>query len=338
MSGRLRHVAHFVVAAALYYSGTLALRRWLRHGVLRQRELTVIGLHRVLTAEERVASSSEEAMVVLLPTFVRLLESLKKSFEVVNFDEVMRGSFPLGGKPKCLLTFDDAWQDTFANATPALRRSGLHAVVFVPTGLLGSAEPFWVERLTCVWNQSEAARQAVRAAAGESAADDGTPLAAAIAALKQLPNAKREEVVRALTMQYSAHDPESVDRFMSWEELAMAAPVLRAESHTVHHVLLDTEDEATARQELVESRGELCRRTGREVRALAYPNGNHNEPVRQWAKLSGYEWAFTVCRGIFREGGDQMQVPRLLLQEGNITNPWGGFSPAMLHLRLTGWR
>ena len=338
MGGRLRHLAHFAVAATLYYSGALALRRWLRHGVLCRRELTVIGLHRVLTPEERAASSSEEAMVVLLPTFVRLLESLKKSFEVVNFEEVMRGSFPLGGKPKCLLTFDDAWQDTFANATPALRRSGLHAVVFVPTGLLGSAEPFWVERLTCVWNQSEAARHAVRVAAAGVSAEDGMLLAAAIAALKQLPNAKREEVVRALATQYPAQEAEPVDRFMSWDDLAAARPVLEAESHTVHHVLLDTEDETTARRELTESRSELCRRTGREVRALAYPNGNHNEHVRHWAKQAGYEWAFTVCRGIFREGGDQMQVPRLLLQEGNITNPWGGFSPAMLHLRLTGWR
>ena len=338
MSVRLRHIAHFAVAAALYYSGALTLRRWLRHDVLRRRELTVIGLHRVLTVEERAASSSEEAMAVLLPTFIRMLELLKKSFDVVSFEEVWRGNFPLGKKPKCLLTFDDAWQDIFANAIPALRRSGLHAVVFVPTGLLDSREPFWVERLTCVWKQGQTAQCAVRTAAGASCDKRIDTLADAIAVLKTLSANRRETIVRGLARQFPAQQPAPLDRFMSWDELAESAQLMHAESHTVHHVLLDVEDEATSRRELAESRQDLCRRTGREVRALAYPNGNHDERVRRWAKEAGYEWGFTVSRGIFGEDDDRMQVPRLLLQEGNLTNPWGAFSPAMLHLRLTGWR
>ncbi|MDR3764894.1 MAG: polysaccharide deacetylase family protein [Acidobacteriota bacterium] len=333
MTDRLRHTVRFLAAAVLYYSGIAAVCRHLRRKGGRG-ELTVLGFHRVLTVEQRNATGSEASMVVLLETFRRLLELLRRDFEVVTLASVESGDLALGKKPRCLLTFDDAWLDTFANAAPALREAGLTAVVFVPTGLIGSQGTFWVERLTSVWRQGEAAQSAARRAVGRDSAD----LSGIIAAMKELPLAAREACLAALCREHAALDSAGIDRFMTWEQLEESAQVLEVGSHTVRHVLLDKEDEATARRELVESRIALSLKTKHDVRSLAYPNGNHNASVRQWTREAGYDWAFTVRPGIFHDGEDRLQVPRMLIQESNLTNPWSGFSPAMAHFRLLGWR
>ena len=42
-----------------------------------------------------------------------------------------------------LITFDDGYRDNHDAAWPVLRAQGLPAVLFVATGCIGSAEPFW---------------------------------------------------------------------------------------------------------------------------------------------------------------------------------------------------
>jgi len=278
-------------------------------------------------------------MVVMLPTFRELLETLKEQFHVLSFSDFLCGNIPIGPKPNCLLTFDDAWLDTYENAYPALQNAGLPAAVFVPTGLVGGDGFFWVERLSLLWKSGEKNGEAIGHALGRELNEAPVAtLEASIAALKRVQAARRESIVQALAAQFSNAHPNAIDTFMSWEQLLEMSSVIEAASHTVHHVLLDFELEAIAKRELAESRETLRIKTGKETRALAYPNGSFNEQVRGWVAEAGYLWAFTVRAGTYSVGHDPLTVPRTLLQEGNITNPWGCFSPAMFHFRLTGWR
>ena len=340
MMSRLRHAAHYMVAAGLYYSGILALRYWLRRRVTHCPEIAVLGLHRILTSQQAGITCSEPGMIVMLPTFRKLLRMLKQQFHVLSLANFERGEIPCDGKPSCLLTFDDAWLDTFENAYPAVRDAGLQAAVFVPTGLIGSESIFWVERLSNLWRNCGKDHEALRSALGQEL--ERTPVASleeSIAALKRVPAVRRESVVRAVIARFAdGRQPGADDRFMSWEQLLAMSPVIEAASHTVSHVLLDFEDETTASKELVDSQATLQEKTGAPVRALAYPSGSFDERVRGWAADAGYQWAFTVRAGTYRVGDDPLTVPRALLQEGNITSPWGSFSPAMFHFRLTGWR
>ena len=340
MAARLRHVAHYMLAAALYYSGALALRCWLRRCVSRRPEVAVLGLHRILTAEQALLTCSEEGMIVTLPTFRKLLQMLRQQYQVLSLEEFLGGNISRSSKPSCLLTFDDAWLDTFENAYPALREAGVPAAVFVPTGLVGGDSYFWVERLSMLWKNSGEYRGALSIALGKELAL--APLATlekSIIALKRVPYARRESIIKELITQFSdGSQPGRTDRFMSWEQLLSMSAVIEAASHTVNHVLLDFEEKAGAETELRQSRETLEEKLGRPVRALAYPSGNFDERVRGWVASAGYHWAFTVRPGTYRKGDDPLTVPRSLLQEGNITSPWGIFSPAMFHLRLTGWR
>jgi peptidoglycan/xylan/chitin deacetylase (PgdA/CDA1 family) len=337
---RFRHTAHYLLASALYYSGVLALRCWLRRVVQHRSEVAVLGLHRVLTAQQAALTSSEPAMLILLPTFKKLLQMLSRQFHVVSLSDLLCGNIPQGSKPSCLITFDDAWLDTFENAYPALREAGMHAAVFVPTGLLGGNAFCWAERLSLLWRNCGENHETVSRAVGDALGQAPVAgLAESIAALKRIPAARRESVVQVLAARFSDGDQlADLDRLMNWEQLLAVSPVFEAASHSVTHVLLACEEETIAKRELLESRETLGKRIGTEVRSLAYPSGSFDERVRAWAADAGYDMAFTTHSGGYCAGDDPLTVPRSLLQEGNITSPWGSFSPAMFHLRLTGWR
>jgi peptidoglycan/xylan/chitin deacetylase (PgdA/CDA1 family) len=340
MMSRLRHTAHYLLAAALYYSGALALRCWFRRIVKRRSEVAVLGLHRILSAQQAALTCSESAMVITLPTFKKLLPLLGRQFHVLTLSDLLCGNIPQGSKPSCLLTFDDAWLDTFQNAYPALREAGLRATVFVPTGLLAGNGFCWVERLSLLWRNCGENRKEICCAVGDGLGQAPTAdLPDAIAAFKRVSAVRRELILQALATRFAnGQQLGEIDQLMSWEQLLAMAPVLEAASHGVSHVLLDCEEEATAKRELRESRRTLEKKTGKEVRSFAYPSGSFNDRVREWAADAGYQWAFTTRPGSYRAGDDPLAVPRSLLQEGNLTSPWGSFSPAMFHFRLAGWR
>lgn len=334
MISGLRQAAHYLVALALYYSGTLTL--W-RYWVTRKPTVVVIGLHRILTDPQVALTCSESAMIMTVQTFRRLLAMLREQFHILSFSDFVNGQIFAGSKPNCLLTFDDAWLDTFENAYPVLREAGVSAVVFVPTGLLGG-ETFWVERLSALWRNCGELRSLAAVLAKELDIPSTPNLETAIAALKRVPARRRNLVMDSLSTQFaSAALPSEVDRFMNWEQLEAAWPVLEPASHGVNHLLLDHEERLTVLQELRQSREMLKVKTGREVDALAYPSGSFNERVRSCAAETGYRWAFTVRAGTYHVGDDPLTVSRCLLQEGNVTDLWGAFSPAMANLRLSGW-
>lgn len=63
----------------------------------------------------------------------------KSGYNTITFDTLyagLHGQASLPGKP-IILTFDDGYIDFYVNAYPILRRYGLHAVSFIPTGLMG---------------------------------------------------------------------------------------------------------------------------------------------------------------------------------------------------------
>lgn len=64
-----------------------------------------------------------------------------RGYTPISLDTMYAGLFgqiQLPGKP-IILTFDDGYIDFYVNAFPILRRFNFHAVVFIPTGLMGGS-------------------------------------------------------------------------------------------------------------------------------------------------------------------------------------------------------
>lgn len=336
----LRRLAHCLVAAVLYYSGALHLRSWFLRHVLQRRHVAVIGLHRVLTSQEAARTFSETGMVMLLPTFERLLRALRKHYRVLShreFKDIASGDTE---RPLCLITFDDGWRDTYENALPRLQEHRVCATLFVATGLLNQDKLFWVERLSHLWKQYPHERESLmndlRSTVPATSIFD---LADVIAVLKTVPAANRERSITSAESRFAIlPDPDAVDRFMTWEQIKASARFLTIGSHTVTHPLLTHEKSSDVDHELRASKDEIELHLKEHVSTFAYPNGDYNSEIELAVIEAGYEFAFTTRTGVYRHGDDPLAVPRILLHEGNVTGLTGRFSNAMFHLRLTGWR
>ena len=92
---------------------------------------------------------------------------------------------------------------------------------------------------------------------------------------------------------------------------ALDPAVIEVQSHGVTHRPLCDLSEKDMIQELVQSRTELERITGRPVRHLAIPGNWYDARVLRHAKQSGYEGIFVSDRDWVRPGSSPTQLPRI---------------------------
>jgi peptidoglycan/xylan/chitin deacetylase (PgdA/CDA1 family) len=343
MAAKLRRFLHVAVAAILHYSGALALRRRFRQTLFRRDEVCILGLHRVLTRSEQERSNSLDGMIILEDTYLALLEHLTKRFNVISLEDFLRGESQtaVSAKPRCLITFDDGWADTYSRAFTGLKKFRLPAVAFLATGTIGTRGGFWVEKVKRAWRLPQT-RERLESALREcpkAGAQTGADLEAVVDWLKRMPATRRNAILELmLPADQASSEREEVDAMLSWDQAKeMSGGGIEIGAHTVTHPLLTYEDKAAAEEELKLSKQMLESALGIEVRAFAYPNGDWNEAVRDQVAESGYRCAFTTKPAWHALGENPYSISRVLLHEGNITAREGKFSPAMLDLTLEGW-
>jgi peptidoglycan/xylan/chitin deacetylase (PgdA/CDA1 family) len=335
----VRHHLHILVAEILYYSGFLAVWRFIRTHILGVDQICVLGLHRVLSDSEFDRSNALPGMMMKQETFVRLLQFVKIRFRVVPIDDMEDAAIG----PRCVFTFDDGWKDNYTNAFPWMRKLSIPAIIFVVTGLIGGKESFWGERVVAAWKDPpirqkleyaigvllNSKSRAVSLRAGASRSSEAT-LERLIERLKRMPSSQRAQILERL-LPANGYNP--TDQLMTWQEVAeMSQAGIGFGAHTVTHPLLPYEDQVTAEQEICDSKLVLEQKLQQPVRAFAYPNGDWDVSTRQRVEDAGYKWAFTTRHGWYRYNRDPYTVPRVLLHEGNVTGHTGKFSPAMFTL------
>lgn len=87
------------------------------------------------------------------------------------------------------------------------------------------------------------------------------------------------------------------------------------QSHTVNHKVLSECDPETKEYEILRSKLEVARITGREPMLLCYPRGGYDDQVLQ---ITGgpYSFAATVETGTYVTGSDQLLIPRYGIYRG----------------------
>jgi peptidoglycan/xylan/chitin deacetylase (PgdA/CDA1 family) len=95
---------------------------------------------------------------------------------------------------------------------------------------------------------------------------------------------------------------------------ALSSDLVAIGSHTVSHPYLTSLSEETARQELVQSREVLSAISGRAVRLLAFPYGDHDAAVVDLCGECGYKHVFTVTPLPVRPGRDTFVRGRVAVE------------------------
>ena len=91
-------------------------------------------------------------------------------------------------------------------------------------------------------------------------------------------------------------------------------------SHTQHHIDLRQSPDPLALQEMTDSKHDLERLLGTEVRHFCYPYGRLEDKHVAMARQAGYQTATTMDRGRVWPDTDRHRLPRVMV--ACATNPW----------------
>lgn len=287
---------------------------------LRREALTVLCYHRVLDVGHPDRPRTHPALVTSTHVFERQMEVLKNEFSPVSLPEAIewldrRGSLP----PRAVLvTFDDGWFDTYANAFPVMTRLCIPGVVFLATSFIDTNKRQWADE----------AYEAISSGRGAEAAG------IEIERLKKLPSDQRP--ISATS------SPTSEPLNLTWLQVDdMSRHGFEFGSHTRNHLILPRESEGVAREELLCSAEDMCAKLGSFPSTFAYPDGQYNDNSMRLLNEAGYRFAFTCDEGLVRRRSSRLALPRLCIHDGVSTDPSGEFSRAMFLTYLAGsipWR
>ena len=240
--------------------------------------------------------------------FASHLDLITSECTPVSLDDIIDAVQRGRGLPPhaTLITFDDGDLSVRRHATPMLARRGIPSVCFVITGLVDSHDAFW-------WTEvRDHLDHGVPSPAGYPSSPDDV-----IARLKRVPDVERQQ---ALTwLRESRGEQTRQDNLTADDLLVMEASGMSIESHSLTHPCLDQCTTAAIEVEVGESRAHLREILGRQVRAFAYPNGNHDHRVRQAARTAGYDLAFAFDHAVMRLSQPPFELSRLRVNAHSST-------------------
>jgi peptidoglycan/xylan/chitin deacetylase (PgdA/CDA1 family) len=251
-------------------------------------KVVILMYHRVLPPADLASMWVQPGMYVTPETFERHLQFLTTHFEVLPFGELL-AKWDTGDWNEttryCAVTFDDGWIDNYQYAYPLLRRYGVPATIFLPTGLTGTGDWLWSDRLGDLL-------YARRRGTFEE-------WDALIERAKQLSEEDREQLLGTIAAEAGGTAPPAMRRFVNWDEVAeMSRHGIAFGSHSISHANLTRLSAAALERELRGSLETLGRPGVNHVPVLAYPNGDHTDAVVSAARAAGYRAAVTVRRGL----------------------------------------
>ncbi len=202
------------------------------------------------------------------------VEALAPYVEFISYGDLAdRIAGPRGKKPFCLLTFDDGKAINAEETGPELFKMGVPAVFYLVTGLTGTRTPLWFDCLAAVHRANP---------------DGDIP---GVRHFKTMTRRDREAAVEELCSAHgvTADVSQSAQRVMTWEQAArMERDGFELGAHTVNHAILTNETPEEAEQQLGDSVRHM-RERGLRCRSFAFPNGNTNPELVQYALSLGLE-------------------------------------------------
>jgi len=302
----------------LHHSGLLALAR-----LARQRVRGVVLRYHALTdgADEVLYAAPDICLPV--DAFRLQMAFARRAYSVVSVDRLV-AALESGDKlpPRSLaVTFDDGYADNHRLALPVLRDLGLSATVYVATGAVSNAAPFWVGAVRAL--VLSAAGPELEIAGRErvpigSRTERGPAIKALTRALVPLRAAERAEALAA-TAAAAGVDLHALlaGSMLTWDQIRdLHGAGWTIGAHTVTHSNVALAAPEDAERDILGSRDALAAAIGAPVQHFCYPNtgGQHryfSPEVADLLRRNGFRSATTSRPGALRPGVDRFQLPRL---------------------------
>ena len=226
-------------------------------------------------------------------------------------------------RPRIVVTFDDGYADNLTNAVPIAEAKGVPITIFVTSGVLGSDNGFWWDRLGALLRSRPSAIREITLPAGRGSVRIGLgspwrrrDLQSVRRHLLPLPVAEIHGILDAVSERWgiSAAPPPDARplTLFEFDQLA-SSKVVTIGAHTVDHVRLRGLEAADQQPTISSSKQQLEQLTGQIVSHFAYPYGGKDafdDHSVAAARAAGFETACTTIEGNANPTSDPFRLPR----------------------------
>ena len=256
--------------------------------------------------------------------FAAHLEELLRSREPSTLADV---SVP-SRRPRVVVTFDDGYRDNLTNALPIAESKGVPVTFFVTSGILGSHDGFWWDRLGTLLRARPPQMGAIDLPVGGrnvrlplGSSGIRADLDAVRRHLLPLRVTEIERVLDAVSEHWqvgSAPPPDAGT--LTPEDLRQLAASETATigAHTVDHVRLQDRSSQEQQDAIAGSKGALEQSIGRAVPHFAYPFGGRDDfddRSVDAVRSAGFDTACTTIPGTARPSTDPYRLPRRVVMD-----------------------
>lgn len=258
------------------------------------------------------------------------LQELAQNYRVVPLYQMLEECRNCTLFPNTIsLTFDDGYLDNLTNALPLLEKYGLHATIFVTSGMVGSDEEFWWDAVERIFLTGIKLPQELLFAGHRwQLYTDEDKLTTCDDVCSILRDCSPDVMDQSLQTLFSwagvskvGRDSHRIINHSQLIKLA-ASPCIEIGSHAKHHVRLSRLSPQQQLIELMASRQQLEAVLGKTVRLFSYPFGttfDFTDDTIQAAKDAGYQAAIANIQDEVSLPLDAYFVPRRLVR--NWTGP-----------------
>jgi peptidoglycan/xylan/chitin deacetylase (PgdA/CDA1 family) len=333
----IRHIVRNAIAHVLYYSGILPVLARVRFN----NRVLVLMYHRVLAKKDDGRVIARDGMAVSSEVFEMQMRYIAEHFDVMSLNEFV-GCIEKNkgfGRNRCLVTFDDGWEDNYRKAYPVLKRIGIPATVFLATDFMGRKDPFWQERTVELLSRLRDAvekdaerrtgilRECLDRKVERILTCDRKALKEEVAAYVHAMKGKNPDEIKEIIGRFDdlvAASGAGISReshFMSWDEIRdMATNGISFASHGKSHVILTRLPRPEVEREARESRTTIQELLGLPVTAFSFPNGDYSEDVIDIVRNCGYKVAFSTQEGTHAASDDPYRIKRYNIHEDMTAN------------------
>jgi peptidoglycan/xylan/chitin deacetylase (PgdA/CDA1 family) len=226
-------------------------------------------------------------------------------------------------RPRVVVTFDDGYADNLINAVPIAEAKGFPITVFVTSGVIGSQNGFWWDRLGTLLRSRPSAISEVTLPAGEGAVRIGLgsssrrmDLQAMRRHLLPLQVTEIHRVLDAIAEQWgisAAPPPDARPLTLSEFTQLASSNVVTIGDHTVDHVQLRGLEADDQKQMIASSKEQLERLSGHAISHFAYPYGGKDafdDHTVDAVRSAGFDTACTTIPGNASSTSDRLRLPR----------------------------
>ncbi|SPP99896.1 putative Polysaccharide deacetylase [Candidatus Sulfobium mesophilum] len=276
--------------------------------------VVVLAYHRV-----SVPQIDFHSLVVSPENFRAQMEFLKRNFHLVRFEE----DWAAAKKPAVAVTFDDGYADNVL-ALAIVEEVGVPVTFFISTGNIDSSNEFWwdeLERLVLGEASYPPHFQLNDAKYGKTWSTETYRERRRMywdlhQSAKKITVVRRTGWLRQIREWAGLNEvTDGANRSLTHDELMILAKSqwVTIGAHTISHPTLSSLTEEEQRHEVVSSKRQLEKLTGREITVFSYPFGakrDYDLTTSRICREAGFNKAAAAFPGEAHRWGDPYQIPR----------------------------